>query len=280
MGAIAKASGASVKAAQANDFKSILKHAWPRMEAVMPKHMSPERMYQVALSAYNKTPRLSECTPQSVLGCLMQCTALGMEPSAVDGLGRAYIIPFNNRKTGRMEATFILGYKGMIDLARRSGQLTDISARAVHAGDSFEYRFGLDEELIHVPSPDYDGTQPITHVYCVAHFRDGGHYIEVMTKSEVDAVRKRSKSANSGPWVTDYEAMAKKTVVRRAFPFMPVSVEQQAQVLADERVPVVSEEEAGAFEFADEPAYDSEPEADEPPANVDPETGEVRDERD
>ena len=273
MGAIQKAAQQQGIERKAGGFEGLLKHAWPRMAAVMPKHMSAERMYQLALSTYNQTPELASCTPQSVLGCLMKCTALGLEPSAVDGLGRAYILPYFNSKTKQKEAQLIIGYKGMLDLARRSGEISDISARAVHEGDFFEYEYGVHENIRHIPSPDYDGTQPLTHVYMVANFKDGGHYIDVMTKKEVDAVRARSKSSKYGPWVSDYESMARKTVIRRAFPYMPVSVEVQADVISDERTPIVNDSEDGPlFEFLGDDA--------EPPANVDPETGEIQEEDD
>lgn len=239
MGTLAKAAeGRSIKAARpAEGIGAYLDKAWPRIEAVMPRHMSGERLYQLALSAVNTTPKLAECDPATVLSCVMKCSALGLEPSAVDGLGRAYILPYRNKdkRTGgwRMEATFILGYKGMLDLARRSGKVRDISARAVYEGDEFEFSFGLDERLSHRPGSGERRPETLTHVYCICHFADGGHYMDVMTKTEVDAVRKRSKAADSGPWVTDYEAMAKKTVIRRAFPYLPVSVEAQGAAAVD-----------------------------------------------
>lgn len=216
-----------------NGIADMLKHAWPCIQAVMPKHMSSERMYQIALSAINTTPKLAECSPATILSCVMKCSALGLEPSAVDGLGRAYILPYRSKQG--MQAQLILGYKGMIALARRSGEIKDISARAVYEGDEFDYSFGLDEHLSHKPAAreHKDGEKP-THVYMVAHFKDGGHYMDVMTFQEVEAIRKRSKAANNGPWVTDYEAMAKKTVIRRAFPYLPVSVEAQSAAASDE----------------------------------------------
>lgn len=216
-----------------NGIAEMLKHAWPRIQAVMPKHMSSERMFQIAQSAINTTPKLAECSPATILSCVMKCSALGLEPSAVDGLGRAYILPYRSKQG--MQAQLILGYKGMIALARRSGEIKDISARAVYEGDEFDYSFGLDEHLNHKPAArDHkDGEKP-THVYMVAHFKDGGHYMDVMTFQEVEAIRKRSKAANNGPWVTDYEAMAKKTVIRRAFPYLPVSVEAQSAAASDE----------------------------------------------
>ncbi|MDR3962160.1 MAG: recombinase RecT [Eggerthellaceae bacterium] len=249
-----------------NGIADMLKHAWPRIQAVMPKHMSSERMYQIALSAINTTPKLAECSPATILSCVMKCSALGLEPSAVDGLGRAYILPYRSKQG--MQAQLILGYKGMIALARRSGEIKDISARAVYEGDEFDYSFGLDEHLSHKPAAreHKDGEKP-THVYMVAHFKDGGHYMDVMTFQEVEAIRKRSKAANNGPWVTDYEAMAKKTVIRRAFPYLPVSVEAMNAAASDdtdggfvdqlEHAPIISEQD---FEVpAQEQPQDTEP---------------------
>lgn len=237
MGQLAKAAqGKQMQAAGVtaqSGIAEILQHAWPRIQAVMPKHMSSERMYQIALSAINTTPKLTECSPATILSCVMKCSALGLEPSAVDGLGRAYILPY--RSKNGMQAQLILGYKGMIALARRSGEIKDISARAVYEGDTFEYEFGLNENLRHIPSArKHDDSEKPTHVYMTAHFKDGGHYIDVMTLEEVEAIRKRSKASNNGPWVTDYEAMAKKTVIRRAFPYLPVSIEAQNAAASDE----------------------------------------------
>lgn len=249
-----------------NGIADMLKHAWPRIQAVMPKHMSSERMYQIALSAINTTPKLAECSPATILSCVMKCSSLGLEPSAVDGLGRAYILPYRSKQG--MQAQLILGYKGMIALARRSGEIKDISARAVYEGDEFEYSFGLDEKLNHRPAArEHNQGEKPTHVYMVAHFKDGGHYMDVMTAQEVEAVRKRSKAANNGPWVTDYEAMAKKTVIRRAFPYLPVSVEAMNAAASDdtdggfvdqlEHAPIISEQD---FEVpSQEQPQDTEP---------------------
>lgn len=265
MGAITQKSQEIQQHKQANGFEGLLKKSWPRISAVMPKQMNPERMFQLAVSCYNQTPDLAYCSPQSVLSCLMKCSALGLEPSAVDGLGRAYIIPRNNKRTGGKEATLIVGYRGFLDLARRSGQIKDISARVVREGDEFEYEYGLTECLRHVPSTEPIEERPITHVYMVAHFTDGGHYIDVMSKAEVDEIRKRSLASNSGPWVTDYAQMARKTVIRRAFPYLPVSIEAMNAASADETTPVAYDDE-GIQLF---------PDSIEVPANVDPETGEI-----
>ena len=262
---------ALAKANPAGDFKGILAANWHKIAAVMPKHMSEDRMFQLAMSAYNSTPQLAECSTVSVLSCIMKCAALGMEPSAVDGLGRAYILPFRNGKTHRMEATFILGYKGMIDLARRSGEVESISARAVYEGDEFRYAYGLNEDLYHVPMHKSDH---LIYTYCIARFKDGGHYFIVLSRKEIEAARKASKAGNSAssPWLTNYDSMAVKTAIRRAFPYLPVSIVAQEAAAADEQTPDYSSVLSPVV-----PTVEQEPagEPEEAPAGVGPETGEI-----
>lgn len=218
--------------------RRLLERSWSRIAAVMPREMNPQRLYQMYVSTINREPALAQCTVESVLSCFMRCTSLGLEPSNVNGLGMAYILPFGNKnyQTGQREATFILGYRGIIELARRSGQIRDISARAVHEGDEFEYSYGLDETLRHVPC-----AKPgrLTHVYMVANFKDGGHYMQVMTVDEINQAMRRSPSARkqTSPWHTDYEAMAKKTVIRRAAPYLPLSVETREAIAQDDETP-------------------------------------------
>lgn len=228
------------RATSGGDFKTLLTRAWPRIQKVMPRHASPERLFQLYVSTVNQTPRLAECTPYSLLSCVMKCSALGMEPSAVDGLGRAYILPYYSKKRRAFEATFILGYKGIIDLARRSGQLISIETGAVYEGEPV--RLWVDDTGKHIShEPSLDGlhdASKLRGVYCRAELTGGGTVVEYMSRAEVDAIRRRSKSPDSGPWVTDYEAMARKTVLRRAAPYLPMSVEaHEAIERADETTP-------------------------------------------
>ena len=266
------------KANPAADFKGVLASQWPKIQEVLPKTMSPERFFQLAVSAYNSEPKLAECSVVSVLSCVMKCAALGMEPSAVDGLGRAYILPFRNKKTHGMEATFILGYKGMLDLARRSGEIQSISAHPVYEGDVFEYSYGLNESLTHVPQHKSD---KLIYAYCVARFKDGGHYFNVLSRKDIEAARKASKAGNGGPWVTNYDAMAVKTAVRRAFPYLPVSIVAQEAAAADEQTPNYMPVLAPTITTnapESEPQPELEPETQ--PVDVDPETGEIGQESD
>lgn len=240
MGQIAQQAGQQIlrAATPQNNFKAMLKSQWPKIQSVMPKGASPERLFQLAVSAYNQTPKLAECSNISMLSCVMKCASLGLEPSAVDGLGRAYILPYWNSKSRHMDAQVIIGYKGMIELARRSGQIKSIHAQAVYEGDDYEHwedETGQHFKFVAADVP-HDADK-LTDVYVCAHLKDGGFVFETMTRREVDDVRKRSKASANGPWVTDYVAMACKTVIRRSFKYLPVSVEAREAAASDETTP-------------------------------------------
>ena len=196
----------------------------------LPKHMTADRMARIALTECRKTPALLKCKPESLFGAVIQAAQLGLEPGGA--MGHAYLIPFGQ------EVQFIVGYRGMIDLARRSGQIISIEAHAVYEGDTFECVFGLASDLKHIPDwQNANRTDPskLRFVYSVAKLKDGGVQFEVMARAEVDAIRARSKAGRSGPWVTDYVAMALKTVIRRLFKYLPVSVELARAVTLDEK---------------------------------------------
>lgn len=227
--------------------RTVLERSWDRIAAVMPKEMNAQRLYQMYVSTINREPELANCTVESVLSCFMRCTSLGLEPSNVNGLGMAYLVPYGNKnyRTGQKEATLIIGYKGMIELARRSGQLKSIHAQAVYKGDKFaawedetgqHFTFKPDRNAPHTP-------QNLTDVYVNAQLVNGGFVFERMTREEVDAVMRRSPSANARttPWKTDYEAMALKTVIRRSFKYLPVSVEAKQAAVSDETTPDYSD---------------------------------------
>jgi recombination protein RecT len=210
-----------------------------QMQLALPKHVTAERLARVALTEVRKNPALARCDQTSFLGALMTCAQLGLEPGGP--LGHAYLIPFENRKANRTEVQFIVGYRGMIDLARRSGQIVSIEARPVYEGDAFEVSLGLDSNLRHVP--DFDNpnrVQPdkLRFVYAVAKLKDGGVQFEVMSRREVEAVRAQSRAGSSVPWVTHFEAMALKTVTRRLFKWLPISIELATAIDADERAEI------------------------------------------
>jgi recombination protein RecT len=224
--------GQKTPASPANTIAAYLKKMGPEIEKALPSHMNPDRMARIALTTIRTNPKLLEASIPSLLGAVMQAAQLGLEPGLI---GHCYLVPFRNGKTGQTDVQFIIGYKGMIDLARRSGQIENIYAHAVYSNDEFDYELGLEPKLKHKPYMEGDRGEFIG-AYAVAHFKDGGYQFEFMPKSEIDKRRKRSKAANNGPWVTDYEEMAKKTVIRHMWKYLPISIEIQQQAMQDEVV--------------------------------------------
>lgn len=201
-----------------------------RMLAILPKHLSADRMLRIAAMAIWKTPKLQDCHPMTLLGSIMTCGTLGLEPNTP--LGHAYLLPFENRRAGTVDVTLIIGYTGYIDLARRSGKLISIHADVVREGDEFDYIYGSEAFLRHRPGEAEN--VPTTHAYC--HMKvQGGEGFRVMSLAQINKARARSKSPNAGPWVTDFDAMAAKTPVRRLARFMPLSLELASANDVDER---------------------------------------------
>lgn len=180
-----------------------------QMSLAMPKSMTPDRLTRIVMTECRKTPALLKCAPESFYGAVLQCAALGLEPGSA--LGHCYLLPFGNGKdrSGRPNAQLIIGYRGMIDLARRSGQIISLQAWTVHAQDTFNYQLGLEPDIQHVPASTAD-RGPVTHVYAVAKLKGGGVQFEVMSRAEIEAVRKTSKAGTSGPWSSHWDEMAKK----------------------------------------------------------------------
>lgn len=203
-------------AAKQATIKDLLERSKGSLAAVLPKHLTPERLLKVALSATARDAKLLACTPKSLLLAVMQAAELGLEAGGL--MGTAYLVPYKD------EAKLIIGYKGMIQLARNSGDISSIEARVVHANDVFELEYGLQSKLVHRPSMSEPG--PMVAVYSIVRFKDGGYHVECMSKVDVDAIRDRSPSGKDGPWVTDYEEMAKKTVLKRALKLAPLSAEK------------------------------------------------------
>lgn len=226
-----------------SDMHQLIASHRKQIESVMSGALTADRLYGLLQSAVSREPKLLQCTPESIVACCMKCSTLGLEPSSVDGLGKAYILPYGNKNlaSGRPEATFILGYKGMLDLARRSGELKSITVTAAFDGDSIELMMGQDGEpwLKEMPinlDASHDPAN-LRFVFLCAKFTNGGSHAEYMTKSEIDAVRARSKAGNTGPWKSDYVAMAKKTIIRRSFPYLPIDTQAQKAAVADETTP-------------------------------------------
>jgi len=203
-----------------------------QLAAALPKFLDTDHFVRSAITEFRMNPALTECSVPSVLGYFMQAAACGLEPASV--LGQCYPVPFNNKKTGARECQFLLSYRGMLSIARRSGEIASVIAETVHEKDEFEIAYGLEPNLVHKPHIG-DNPGAMIGAYCVVRFKGEGvePLIKFMPKAEIDAHRKRSKASSSGPWVTDYEEMAKKTVFRSVFKWLPVSLEQVMATTGD-----------------------------------------------
>lgn len=206
----------------------------------LPSVMTPERFSRITLSALSTNPQLAETTPASFLGAMMTAAQLGMEPNTP--LGQAYLIPFKNK--GRLECQFQLGYKGMIDLAYRSGEVSVIQAHTVYENDDFEYELGLDPKLKHIPAKSNKG-EPI-FFYAMFKTKDGGYGFEVMSVEDIRShAKKYSQSFNSSysPWTKNFEEMAKKTVLKKVLKYAPLKSDFVRGISVDETVKTEINEE-------------------------------------
>lgn len=274
-----RTSGGLSKTAQENkaiakkdtSLKGLIRAMEPQIKNALPTVMTPERFTRIVLTALSSNPKLGQCTPNSFLGAMMQAAQLGVEPNTP--LGQAYLIPYRNK--GTLECQFQLGYKGLIDLAYRSGAVQSIQAHEVHENDEFEYSYGIDGTIRHKPALKDRG--PVIAYYGVWKTKDGGYGYEVMSVDDVISVRDQySKAADSkfSPWATNFDAMAKKTVLKRALKYAPLKTEFARALSQDNTIKTTI-----APDMADEPDETNytDIEAEPVPDNVDPKTGEVHD---
>jgi len=221
------------------------------LAALLPKQMPVDRMLKLALGALRTTPKLMQCTTESLFGAVVTCAQLGLEPNTP--LGHAYLIPFEKRAkqggewvTERTDVQVVIGYKGMLDLSRRSGQIVSIAAHEVRSNDDFTLEYGTEERLIHKPAMSSRGD--VIGFYAVAKLVGGGTAFEFMSREDVDAIRDASqgyKAAEStskrtgrqadSPWHNNYIEMGRKTALRRLFKYLPISIEIASAIAVDDR---------------------------------------------
>lgn len=246
----------------------------------LPSVMTPERFSRIAMTAVTQNPQLGQCTPGSFIGALLTAAQLGLEPNTP--LGQAYLIPFRNK--GVLEAQFQLGYRGLIELAHRSGDLASIEAHIVYENDEFEYELGLEPKLRHVPAMKDKGG--IAWVYAIYKLKTGGFGFEVMSFDDIEAHKKKySKAAGKGfsPWQTSWEEMAKKTVIKRVLKYAPLKTEF-VRAMQDDNSTLKFEADGDDYNIIQEqPQYNeenivnvSEDDVEIKQESIDPETGEIK----
>lgn len=259
----------SAAKAEKKTMQAYIKAMAPAIQKALPSVITPERFTRMVLSALSATPKLAECSPQSFLAAMMTAAQLGVEPNTA--LGQAYLLPYRNH--GNMECQFQLGYKGLIDLAYRSGEVSVIQAHTVYENDVFEYELGMDPKLRHVPAKA-DRGEAVAY-YAMFKTKDGGYGFEVMSVDDVQRHAQRySKSYGSGssPWRSNFDEMAKKTVLKRALKYAPLKSDFVRGVAQDETIKAELSDEM--YAVPDETVFDAEGEEIGSTA-VDTETGEV-----
>ena len=232
--------------------KDLLELRKGEIQKVLPSVITPEQFLRLTLNALNSTPHLAECTMTSFYGAVMQCAQLGLKPNVN---GEAYLIPFRNRKKGVYECQFITGYKGLMLLARRSGEIANIDAQTVYENDTFDISYGFDPVLVHKPYLKGDRGKPFGF-YATVLLKDGGKSAHFMTVADAEKYgRKYSKSYNDSPWQTDFEAMAKKSCLRQVLKYAPMSTDVDTAVERDGKVLRFEENadaDSGFFEIEEE----------------------------
>lgn len=204
-----------------------------QIKDALPSVITSERFTRMVLTALSSTPKLQQCTPQSFLGAMMTAAQLGVEPNTA--LGQAYLLPYDNRRKGVTECQFQLGYKGLIDLAYRSGEVSIIQAHEVYENDEFDYELGMEPRLRHIPAKTNRGK--VICYYAMFKTKDGGYGFDVMSIEDVQAhAKKYSKAYGSGPWQTNFDEMAKKTVLKKVLKYAPLKSDFVRAAAQDESI--------------------------------------------
>ena len=201
----------------------------------LPKHLTPERFMRTAITATMRTPKLLECTQESFFMALLSLSQYGLEP---DGR-RAHLIPFKKNSkdakgnwTSCMEVQLIIDYKGLVELVRRSGDVSYIHADMVYSNDQFEFEYGTAARLVHKPAMTNRGERVCA--YSFVRLKDGTEDFSVFSLDRVNAIRERSKSKDDGPWKTDFDEMAKKTAFRNHSKWLPFSADVRGAIELDD----------------------------------------------
>lgn len=255
----------------------ILEHNKEAFAQALPSvGLTPERVIRTALTAMRQNIDLTKCEPKSVVASLLQACELGLSVS--NTLGHCYLVPFNNTKKGIKECTMIIGYRGFTQLAMRSGKVNPIQTFIVYEKEPFTISGGSYPRIEHTPLPPAARGEKKIGVYAVAPLKDGSSAHAFLWADEVEAVRKRSRAGEFGPWVTDPDEMWKKTAIRRLAKMLPLSTDFQKAAVIDEYNEagivasdvIIAEEEQQTFEDsvkpAVEPVKDPEPEQKKEPA--------------
>lgn len=203
--------------------------------ATLPKGFNLDRMCRSLINAISTTPQLAQCSPASLFLASVRSFSLGLEPNGA--LKEAYLVPYWNSKKSCFEAQFQPSYIGLQTLARRSGEIAEVYAKAVKENDVFDVEEGTERKIVHKPNYTKDRGKAVCF-YAVFRTKDGNVDFEVMSIDEIEAIRNLSKAKDADAWTIHYEEMAKKTVMRRLLKRAPMSIELAAAVAFDNKAAV------------------------------------------
>lgn len=252
------------------------------IQNALPSYLPTEKFIRTALTAINTTPKLAECTQDSLLAAIMNSAQLGLEFNTP--LGEAYLIPYENKKTGITTVNFQIGYRGLLKLAYNTGQFKRITAREVRENEDFDFDYGTGE-ISHKPCLTGDSGDVIGY-YAIYQTKDGGQDVFYMSKEDAKAYGLEYsvpfKKYNTGPWVDNFDAMAKKSCLIQVLKYAPKAIESQKLVEATKtdnaNIKSYKKEEDGSINLDVDYEVEVEEDKEEAPKNVDKETGEIKSE--
>jgi recombination protein RecT len=213
--------------------KGYLEDKKPAILDMLPRHVDGERYFKSAMLAVYRNPLLLKSTFASIYTSIVNAAELALDFTPAKR--QAYLVPYFNNKKGQYEAQFMPGYGGLIDLALRTGKVKNIEAHIVYEKDTFVIEYGTTPKLTHIPYIDGNPGK-VRGAYAIAFLLDGRTQSDYMRLDELEAIRKRSKAAEKGPWVTDTLEMYRKTPVRRLFKYLPSSPELDKALEYDNEV--------------------------------------------
>ena len=217
------------------DLNMLIKKMQGEIKKALPSVITPERFTRMVLTAVRNTPKLAQCDKMTFLASMMTAAQLGVEPNTP--LGQAYLLPYWSIKRKCYEVQFQLGYKGLIDLAYRSGEVATVQAHCVYENDDFEFEYGLEPKLTHKPAKGEKGE--FIGAYAIFRTKSGGYGFDYMNAYEIEqhaARYSQSYKESYSPWKTNFEEMAKKTVIKRTLKYAPMKADFVKAVALDSTI--------------------------------------------
>lgn len=248
--------------ARLNNIKSLFEKSKGSIAAVLPKHLTPERLIKIATSAASRTPDLLDCTPESLLLSVVQAGTLGLEPNTP--LHHCSLVAVKNNKNNRMEANLWIEYRGFCQLAYQSGLVSDIYAETVYENDEFDFEYGTNKWIRHKFDVRKSRGLSIAY-YSVVKFSNGGNDFKVLSKPDVEAIRSDAPGKNTPAWLKHFDRMGEKSAIRRVLRTAPMSQDKDAALARAIEHDARTERGASTFDDIIEVMGEV----------VDPETGEV-----